>query len=126
EQLALTAGIEWFGWRATAVLLALIGSAISVRFVNRPLAQLAKVAHQLARGETSSPLPEKGPLKIREMNIAFNRMARDLRQAEADREIMLAGISHDLRTPLARMRLEIEMTSVSDETRQAIDEDLAQ
>ncbi len=126
EQLGLTAGIEWFGWGATALILALIGSAISVRFVNRPLAQLAKVAQQLARGETPSPLPEKGPLEIREMNIAFNRMARDLRQTEADREIMLAGISHDLRTPLARMRLEIEMSGVSDEARQAIDEDLAQ
>src|SRR5690606_7660363 len=55
-----------------------------------------------------------------------NRMARDIRQAEADREIMLAGISHDLRTPLARMRLEIELSSVSDDTRAAIDEDLAQ
>lgn len=126
EQLALTAGIEWFGWGATALLLALIGAAISVRFVNRPLAQLAKVAQQLARGETPSPLPEKGPAEIRDMNIAFNRMARDIRQTEADREIMLAGISHDLRTPLARMRLEIEMSTVTDETRQAIDEDLGQ
>src|SRR5690606_35566127 len=61
EQLALTAGIEWLGWGATALLLALIGAAVSVRFVNRPLAQLAKVAQQLARGETPSPLPEKGP-----------------------------------------------------------------
>ncbi len=126
EQLALTAGVEWLGWGATALLLALIGAAVSVRFVNRPLAQLAKVSQQLARGETPSPLPEKGPAEIRDMNIAFNRMARDLRQTEADREIMLAGISHDLRTPLARMRLEIEMSNVSDETRAAIDEDLAQ
>ncbi|HEY9461321.1 MAG TPA: HAMP domain-containing protein, partial [Paralcaligenes sp.] len=78
EQLGLTAGAEWFGWGATALLLALIGAAVSVRFVNRPLAQLAKVAQQLARGETPSPLPEKGPLEIREMNTAFNRMARDL------------------------------------------------
>jgi len=126
EQLGLTAGIEWFSWGVTALILALIGSAISVRFVNRPLGQLAKVAQQVARGETPSPLPEKGPLEIRELNVAFNRMARDLRQTEADREIMLAGISHDLRTPLARMRLEIEMSHVSDEARQAIDEDLAQ
>lgn len=126
EQLGLTAGVEWFGWGATALLLALIGAAVSVRFVNRPLAQLAKVAQQLARGETPSLLPEKGPAEIRDMNIAFNRMARDIRQTEADREIMLAGISHDLRTPLARMRLEIEMSNVTDEARQAIDEDLGQ
>jgi len=126
EQLGLTAGAEWLGWGMTALLLALIGAAISVRFVNRPLAQLAKVARQLARGETPSPLPEKGPAEIRDMNIAFNRMARDIRQTEADREIMLAGISHDLRTPLARMRLEIEMSNVTEEARQAIDEDLAQ
>jgi two-component system osmolarity sensor histidine kinase EnvZ len=126
EQLGLTTGVEWFGWGVSALLLALIGAAVSASFVNRPLAQLAKVAQQLARGETPSPLPEKGPAEIRDMNIAFNRMARDIRQTEADREIMLAGISHDLRTPLARMRLEIEMSEVSDETRQAIDDDLSQ
>src|SRR5690554_6685479 len=126
EQLGLTAGVEWFGWGATALLLALLGAAVSARFVNRPLAQLAKVAQQLARGEMPSPLPETGPAEIRDMNIAFNRMARDIRQTEADREIMLAGISHDLRTPLARMRLEIEMSQMSEEARQAIDEDLAQ
>src|SRR5690606_20918025 len=80
----------------------------------------------LARGETPSPLPEKGPAEIRDMNIAFNRMARDIRQTEADREIKLAGISHDLRTPRARMRLEIEMSNDTDDTRAAIDEDLAQ
>lgn len=126
EQLGLTSLAEWLGWGASALVLALIGAAISVRFVNRPLAQLAKVARQLARGETPSPLPEKGPAEIRDMNIAFNRMARDIRQTETDREIMLAGISHDLRTPLARMRLEIEMSQMSEEARQAIDEDLAQ
>ncbi len=126
EQLGLTTGVEWIGWGATALLLALIGAAVSARFVNRPLAQLANVARQLSRGETPSPLPEKGPAEIRDMNIAFNRMARDIRQTEADREIMLAGISHDLRTPLARMRLEIEMSEMTVDARIAIDEDLAQ
>ena len=126
DQLRLTTGREWLGWVAASLMLALLGAAVSVRFINHPLAQLAKVAQQLARGETPTPLPEKGPVEIRDMNIAFNRMARDLRQNEADREIMLAGISHDLRTPLARIRLEIEMSHMSDEARQAIDDDLAQ
>src|SRR5690606_20665846 len=126
DQLRLTTGREWLGWVGASLMLALLGAAISVRFINQPLAQLAKVAQQLARGETPTPLPEKGPVEIRDMNIAFNRMARDLRQNEADREIMLAGISHDLRTPLARIRLEIEMSHMTDEARQAIDADLAQ
>src|SRR5690606_12667191 len=126
DQLRLTTRREWLGWVGASLMLALLGAAISVRFINQPLAQLAKVAQQLARGETPTPLPEKGPVEIRDMNIAFNRMARDLRQNEADREIMLAGISHDLRTPLARIRLEIEMSHMTDEARQAIDEDLAQ
>ncbi|AKQ56662.1 MULTISPECIES: sensor histidine kinase RisS [Bordetella] len=126
EQIGLTGGIEWLGWGATALLLSLVGAAVSVGFVNRPLSRLARAAQVLSRGETPAPLPEQGPLEIRDLNASFNRMAKDLRQAEADRELMLAGISHDLRTPLARMRLEIEMSGVSEDARQAIDEDLGQ
>ncbi|OZI38304.1 two-component sensor histidine kinase [Bordetella genomosp. 10] len=126
EQIGLTGGIEWLGWGATALLLSLVGAAVSVGFVNRPLSRLARAAQILSRGETPAPLPENGPAEIRDLNASFNRMAKDIRQTEADRELMLAGISHDLRTPLARMRLEIEMSGVSEDARQAIDEDLAQ
>lgn len=126
ERVGLTGGIEWLGWGATALLLSLIGAAVSVGFVNRPLSRLARAAQIVSRGESPSALPEHGPREIRDLNASFNRMARDLRQTEADRELMLAGISHDLRTPLARMRLEIEMSGVTDEARQAIDEDLGQ
>lgn len=126
EQIGLTGGIEWLGWGATAILLSLIGAAVSVGFVNRPLSRLARAAQVLSRGETPAPLPENGPSEIRALNASFNRMSKDLRQAEADRELMLAGISHDLRTPLARMRLEIEMSGVSEAVRQAIDDDLGQ
>jgi len=126
DQLRLASGRDWLGWVTASLLLALLGAAISVRFISQPLSQLANVARQLAHGQTPTPLPEKGPDEIRDMNMAFNRMVRDLQQTEADRELMLAGISHDLRTPLSRIRLEVEMTSMSDEARQAIDEDLAQ
>jgi len=126
ERIGLTGGIEWLGWGATGLLLSLIGAAVSVGFVNRPLSRLARAAQLVSRGESPPSLPENGPREIRDLNASFNRMARDLRQTEADRELMLAGISHDLRTPLARMRLEIEMSGVSDEARQAIDEDLGQ
>lgn len=127
EQIGLTVGIEWLGWGATALLLSLVGAAVSVGFVNRPLSRLARAAQVLSRGETPAvSLPEQGPLEIRDLNASFNRMAKNLRQAEADRELMLAGISHDLRTPLARMRLEIELSGVSEDARQAIDEDLGQ
>ncbi|AZY48565.1 HAMP domain-containing protein [Bordetella avium] len=126
EQIGLTGGIEWLGWGATALLLSLVGAAVSVGFVNRPLSRLARAAQVLSRGETPAPLPEQGPREIRDLNASFNRMAKDLRQAEADRELMLAGISHDLRTPLARMRLEIEMSGVTEDARQAIDDDLGQ
>jgi two-component system osmolarity sensor histidine kinase EnvZ len=126
EQIGLTGGIEWLGWGMTALLLSLVGAAVSVGFVNRPLSRLARAAQVLSRGETPAPLPEQGPIEIRHLNASFNRMAKELRQTEADRELMLAGISHDLRTPLARMRLEIEMSGVSDDTRQAIDDDLGQ
>ncbi len=118
---------EWLGWGIIALILAVTGAAISVRFVNIPLSRLSKAVQQVARGENPAPLPtNEGPLEIRDLNQAFNRMARDLRQIEADKELMLAGISHDLRTPLARMRLEIELSNVDDEARAAIDGDLAQ
>lgn len=126
EQIEPSRGIEWVGWGATALLLSLIGAAVSVGFVNRPLSRLAKAAQILSRGHAPAMLPETGPKEIRDLNTSFNRMARDIQQTQTDREIMLAGISHDLRTPLTRMRLEIEMSGISEEARAAIDDDLAQ
>lgn len=126
EQFGLTGGMEWIGWGVTALVLSLIGAAISVGFVNRPLSRLARAVQELSRGATPPPLLEGGPEEIRRINASFNRMAHELRQTEEDRELMLAGLSHDLRTPLARLRLEIEMSGVSDETLQSIDQDLGQ
>jgi two-component system osmolarity sensor histidine kinase EnvZ len=64
--------------------------------------------------------------EIREVNIGFNRMAEQLAKIEQDRAIMLAGISHDLRTPLARLRLETEMSVADADARDHMAADIDQ
>jgi two-component system, OmpR family, osmolarity sensor histidine kinase EnvZ len=121
-----TTGPEWVSWIAAAALLSMMGAAVAVGYLNSPLSRLSRVAQQLSKGQTPDALPETGPQEIQHLNASFNRMVSQLQQAEADRNLMLAGISHDLRTPLARMRLEVEMSPMSDEQRRAIDQDLSQ
>ena len=75
----------------------------------------------------ASRLDEKAVTsEIREVNIGFNRMAQQLAKIEQDRAVMLAGISHDLRTPLARLRLETEMSVVDADARDHMAADIDQ
>lgn len=108
-------GSTWFVWVGIALLATLLGSAVIARLINHPLRELSFAASRIREGEFESVLDENTMTsEIREVNMGFNRMARELAKVEEDRAVMLAGISHDLRTPLARLRLEAEM-SVSDE-----------
>jgi len=126
EHINDTSETKWVSWLTAAIVMSLIGAAIAVGYLNRPLNRLARNAQMVSRGLTPKPLPEKGPREIRELNSSFNSMVADLQEAEADRNLMLAGISHDLRTPLSRMRLEVEMSPMSEAQQNAIDQDLAQ
>ena len=108
-------GKTWLLWLTVAALLSLSGAALIARLINRPLRDLSFAASHVRDGNfTASRLDESvHTSEIREVNIGFNRMAQKLAKIEQDRAVMLAGISHDLRTPLARLRLETEL-SVSD------------
>ena len=86
---------------ATALLLA--------RRLTHPLTQLAQAAQAVGRGQAPEPLAETGPAELAALARAFNRMAQDVRELLANRTTLLAGVSHDLRTPLARLRLAVEM-----------------
>ena len=115
-----TRSSTWIIWLTTAAALSLAGAAFLARLINRPLKELSYAASRMRDGDfDASRLDEEvATSEIREVNIGFNRMAEQLYKSEQNRVIMLAGISHDLRTPLARLRLETEM-SVSDEDARA-------
>ncbi len=98
-------------WLLIVVAATLLGSAIIAGLINRPLRALSVAAGRIREGEYDSRLDEHTlTSEIREVNRGFNRMARVLAKLDQDRSVMLAGISHDLRTPLARLRLEVEMS----------------
>jgi two-component system osmolarity sensor histidine kinase EnvZ len=71
---------------------------------------MVQAARQVGLGHMPPPLPEEGPDELLRLSQAFNRMSRDLAHNEKERAEILAGISHDLRTPLTRMRLEAELS----------------
>ena len=118
----------WIIWLITAGALSLAGAAFIARLINRPLKQLSFAASRMRDGDfDASLLDEKvATSEIREVNIGFNRMAEQLSKIEADRVIMLAGISHDLRTPLARLRLETEMSVADPDARNHMAADISQ
>lgn len=121
-------GRTWLIWLITAAGLSLAGAALIARLINRPLKQLSFAASRVRDGDfDASRLDEKAVTsEIREVNIGFNRMAQQLAKIEQDRAVMLAGISHDLRTPLARLRLETEMSVADAEAREHMASDIDQ
>jgi two-component system, OmpR family, osmolarity sensor histidine kinase EnvZ len=126
DRLEVVGGLQWLGWGAVALGLSLVGAIAMSRLINLPLKRLATAALVIGEGGRPSPLPEKGPREIRDANASFNTMVDDLARIEADRVLLLAGISHDLRTPLTRLRLEAELSIANEEARQAIQADVEQ
>jgi two-component system osmolarity sensor histidine kinase EnvZ len=118
--------VQWLGWAIGTLVLSLLGGLVISRLVNMPLKRLADAAVAVGRGARPQLLPEKGPTEIRAANQSFNAMVADLERIEADRALLLAGISHDLRTPLTRLRLEVEINQLDDATRQAMSADVDQ
>jgi two-component system osmolarity sensor histidine kinase EnvZ len=126
ERIERTSGRQWLGWAAITLLLSLVGAAFISRLINLPLARLTQAARAIGHGQLPDPLPERGPTEIREANSSFNQMVVDLNRVESDRTLILAGISHDLRTPISRMLLEVEMAKINDDARRGMQSDLAQ
>jgi two-component system osmolarity sensor histidine kinase EnvZ len=102
-------GTAVLAWSLAGLGIAVLATFLIVWRLNRPLGELARAAGKLGRGGDPEPVRESGPSEIRAVARAFNQMKEGLRRAERDRATFLAGVSHDLRTPLARLRLGVEM-----------------
>ncbi len=96
-----------FRYTLAIMLLAIGGAWLFIRIQNRPLVDLEHAALQVGRGIIPPPLREYGASEVRSVTRAFNHMAAGVKQLADDRTLLMAGVSHDLRTPLTRIRLAI-------------------
>lgn len=94
---------------ALGTFLSLLTALFLVRRITVPLARAASAASQVGAGELPEPLPETGPAELAELARRFNTMAAEVRDLLDNRTTLLAGISHDLRTPMTRLQLNLEM-----------------
>ena len=116
----------WVACGTASLVFAVLVAWIVVKRLTRPLAELAASAAAVGRGQHPEPLAEDGATEFAQLASAFNRMSEDLRRINQERAEVLAGISHDLRTPLARLRLEAELSFADDSSREAVIGDIEQ
>jgi two-component system osmolarity sensor histidine kinase EnvZ len=114
----------WLEWGMMAMVLAIGASAFVILRIREPLRELSQAARQIGRGEEPAPIDWRGPSEIDELQKSFTQMQTDLKRIENDRALVLAGISHDLRTPLARMRLSAEMLTTDPSARDGMVADI--
>ncbi|TKD33147.1 ATP-binding protein [Azotobacter chroococcum] len=105
----------WLFASLGAGLLALAGALAIQRRLNRPLTRVVLAAECLGRGGEPEPLAEDGPEETASLSRSFNRLRDSLARNERERALMLAGLSHDLRTPLAKLSLGVEILAGRDE-----------
>ena len=104
-----------FRYTLMIMLLAIVGAWLFIRMQNRPLVALEHAALQVGKGQIPPPLREYGASEVRSVTRAFNQMAAGVKQLADDRTLLMAGVSHDLRTPLTRIRLATEMIGADEQ-----------
>ncbi len=96
---------------SVGAVVTLLTAAVMARWLIEPLARLATATQPIGLGRRPAPLPESGPAELAVLARAFNRMGAQVEELLANRTTLLAGISHDLRSPLTRIRLALGMMS---------------
>ncbi|MCA0419143.1 MAG: HAMP domain-containing protein [Proteobacteria bacterium] len=117
-------------WSVVAVTICfgvgiVVVALLLLRWATRPLRDLAVAAERFSLDQTPQPLAESGPVEVRRAARAFNTMRERIQRLVAERMQAMAAVSHDLRTPITRLRLRSELLD-DDATRQLIDADLGE
>jgi two-component system, OmpR family, osmolarity sensor histidine kinase EnvZ len=128
ERMAPANNQAWLYWVAIAIGISLFGAAIIAGLLNRPLKHLSIAVNHVRLGNFDKVDLRENLLttEIQDLNRGFNKMSAQLSKVETDRTVMLAGISHDLRTPLARLRLETELSVADSDARTEMSLDIEQ
>ncbi len=101
--------LQWAWWGTLSIVIVFLGSWLITWHVNRPIQTLVRAVGKIGKGERADTLAEVGPIELRTLTRSFNQMTADLTRLQQERTVMLAGISHDLRTPLTRLRLAVDL-----------------
>jgi two-component system osmolarity sensor histidine kinase EnvZ len=96
-------------WLVIIFSFAVMAALFAAWALQQPLRSLAQAVARFGRGLPVPPVPERGPRELRQLTHGFNQMVQEVARTENDRAVMLAGVAHDLKTPLARLRLRAEM-----------------
>jgi len=100
---------HWIGWGMVIAILAISGAYITTKRISRPINNLIDAADKIRNGHNVKKLPLDSVTEFRELSEAFNEMAEVLSKVSKERKFLLASVSHDIRTPLTRIRLASEM-----------------
>ena len=117
---------HWIGWGIIVAGLSIIGAYATATRINRPLNLLIQATEKLKKGEIPEKLPLDSVTEFRTMSQTFNEMATSLGKVDQERKVLLAGVSHDIRTPLTRLRIAIEMLpkKIASKLKTSMEEDI--
>lgn len=93
----------------TAALLVIVTTLLLVRRITFPIKRLSNATNLFGQGKFSTRIPETGPRELSSLAQNFNRMAKEIAQLMENRAVLFGGISHDLRTPITRMQVALEL-----------------
>ena len=116
---------HWIGWGTIIALIALVAAYMTTERINRRLNRLIEAAESVRKDLSPEKLPHDNLVEFSDLNVAFNEMLANLKKASQERKFLLASVSHDIRTPLTRLRIASEMLpEKSDDLKNSMEEDI--